>query len=136
MTKRKLKNTNFKGERNSLKYHLTQTWGNITAAFAIHICWRELSPKPSIHLTVMNEGRICQKEDSVFGCEPAANTSLHSAFFTPHVWQMNPMFGCQNIKPTRMANKSIHEHVDQEWAGYNLEAENALEPLTPCQGTT
>jgi hypothetical protein len=48
-----------------------------------------------------NKGRIRfeipDMEDSMFDCEMAANTKLHSVFFTPHVWQMNPTTGCQNI---------------------------------------
>lgn len=85
---------------------------------------RQPSPKSSVYLTVKNKGTVrfemLSMEDSMFDCERAANTKLPPLFFTPHVWQMNPMFGCQYSKTIGMPNERVHEYINQEWTRYSL----------------
>lgn len=105
-------NTHFK-ERNPLKCHLTQIWRNITAASAFYNFHRgEIPFKSSFHLTMKNKERIrfemLAMEDSMFDCEIAASTKLFSAFFTPYIWQMNPVVSYQYSKMTGIANENVY----------------------------
>lgn len=57
-----------------------------------------------------------EREDAMFDCEIAANMKFLSAFFTPYVWQMNPVYVFYNNKSTGMATEpTLEEEKESDY---------------------
>lgn len=56
-----------------------------------------------------NKGRI---RFEMPGMEIVANTKFLSAFFMPYILKMNPVFGYQYNKTTRIASENVYNYLD------------------------